>query len=136
MAADLIAVVGGVAAVAVGVHPHDVERRPVDVLDGNGRVRDPPAEPRPDRFGHLPQKRVDLPGDLLERGRALRRRRTQGVHPVVEGLSGEIAAREHTDLAPADQHDLGAGPAQRLGPLGTVDEVGQHLLVRHFAGER
>ncbi|GAA4235702.1 hypothetical protein FHR32_007672 [Streptosporangium album] len=54
----------------------------------------------------------------------------------VEGVAGQVSAGEQAQFAAGDEDDVGAVAAQPFGPLGAVDEVRQHLLVRHLAGKR
>lgn len=132
--AQVVAVRGGVAQAPEGVQADDVERAPVHAVQGAGGVTDGTAEDGPNGGDDLGEEGVDEVGDALERSFATRT--VQDRDAVVEGFAGQVSAGEQAQFAACDEDDVGAVAAQPLGPLGAVDEVRQHLLVRHLAGKR
>lgn len=53
-----------------------------------------------------------------------------------ERVARQVSPGEETQLAARDEDDVRAVLAESFGPLGAVHEEGQHLPVRHLAGER
>ena len=131
VALELFAVGVAVLLAPVVVDADNVERRPVDGLDGDRRVGERPVEGAPGRGGRLGEEAVErlvVGAEDLQPHHGLRHAQ-RAADPVKDRVAGQDAAHEQRQLRPdAQDHPARPPAAQRLGRPSGARQVVEHLV--------